>query len=201
MDTWCSGRCRWASSPVGDQWVAPIWACSGIGAIRVLAPSTGVATTTRGRVLAGSRSPLVSTPNNPNTRDYAWESGQPYRLTVRAGSEAGHWTGSVEAFGHEQVIRDLFVPAEALVRPMVWSEVFARCDDPPVSATWRDPVAHTARGPMGPSAYRVSYQSEDAGGCSNTDVEWTENGIRQVTSVDRHIPAGSLVPLHGPATN
>jgi hypothetical protein len=155
----------------------------------------------QGRVLAGSRSPLVSTPNNPNTRDYAWESGQPYRLTVRAGSEAGHWTGSVEAFGHEQVIRDLFVPAEALVRPMVWSEVFARCDDPPVSATWRDPVAHTARGPMGPSAYRVSYQSEDAGGCSNTDVEWTENGIRQVTSVDRHIPAGSLVPLHGPATN
>jgi hypothetical protein len=92
------------------------------------------------------------------------------------------------------VIRDLFVPAEALVRPMVWSEVFARCDDPPVSATWRDPVAHTARGPMGPSAYRVSYQSEDAGGCSNTDVEWTENGIRQVTAVDRHIPAGSLVP-------
>jgi hypothetical protein len=151
----------------------------------------------QGQVLPGSRSDLVSTPNDPNTRDYPWSPGQPYRLTVRAGDQPGHWTGSVVSMvdGQEQVIRDLLVPADALIRPMVWSEVFARCDDPSVSATWRDPLAHTARGPVGPSAYRVSYQSEDAGGCSNTDVVPTTDGIRQLTAVDRQIPAGSLVPL------
>ncbi|MEX2422677.1 MAG: hypothetical protein WD990_01745 [Acidimicrobiia bacterium] len=150
-----------------------------------------------GRVLAGSRSSLSSAPDNSNTRDFAWSPGQPYRLTIRAGAERGHWTGSVRAIpsGHEQVIRDLYVSADALVRPMVWSEVFARCDDPPVAATWRDPVAHTARGPAEPVAYRVSYQSEEAGGCSNTDVVRTAEGIRQVTGNERRTPAGALVSL------
>lgn len=153
-----------------------------------------------GRVLAGSRSPLPSTPGDPNTRDYAWSPGQPYQLTVRAGDEPGRWTGSIVAMadGHEQVIRDLFVTADALVRPIVWSEVFARCDDPSVAATWRDPVAHTANGPVKPVAYRLSYQSEEAGGCSNTDVVRTDEGIRQVTAVDRRTPAGTLVPLDRP---
>lgn len=152
-----------------------------------------------GQVLAGSRSPLPSAPDNPHTRDYPWSPGQPYRLTIRAGDEPGHWTGSILALadGREQVIRDLFVSADALVRPIVWSEVFARCDGPSVSATWRDPMAHTANGPVQPAAYRVSYQSEEAGGCSNTDVVWTDEGVRQLTAVNRRIPAGTLVPLDG----
>ena len=151
----------------------------------------------KGHVLSGSPSPLYSTPDDPNTRDFAWSPGQPYRLTVRAGDERGHWTGSVVSLadGHEEVIRDLYVAADALVRPTVWSEVFARCDDPSVSATWRDPVAHTARGPVRPVAYRASSPSEEAGGCSNTDVVSTFEGIRQVTASSRLVPAGTLVPL------
>ena len=153
-----------------------------------------------GHVLAGTRSPLPSGPDNPNTRDYPWSPGQAYRLTVRAGNEPGRWTGSIRAMadGSEQVIRDLVVPADGLVRPMVWSEVFARCDDPSVSATWREPVAVTGGGPVEPTAFRVSYQSEDAGGCSNTDVVPTAEGIRQVTAVDRRVRPGTLVPLDGP---
>jgi hypothetical protein len=44
---------------------------------------------------------------------------------------------------------------------MVWSEVFARCDDPSVTVRWSDLHPHT-------STIRTSYQRHEDGGCANT---------------------------------
>lgn len=148
-----------------------------------------------GAVLAGSPSPLGSTPGDPNTRDFDWSPKRAYRLSIRAG--AGGWVGEVtdEETGHHQFVRELYAGADALHRPVVWSEVFARCDDPTVSATWRDPVTATGAGRIIPRAYRVSYQDEAAGGCSNTDVVVTAGGVRQSTAVTRRVPPGALVAI------
>ena len=150
-----------------------------------------------GRVLAGSGSGLPSTPGDPNTRDFSWEPGRPYRLTVRPGSAPGRWLGVVTdiTVGSHVEVRELFAGGESLGRPVVWSEVFARCEGPSVTATWSDPVTIGSLGRLVPRAYRVSYQSEAAGGCSNTTVVPEAGGVRQITSVTRTTPHGSLVPV------
>lgn len=154
-----------------------------------------------GRILQGTRSPLPSAPDDPNTRDYPWEPGTWYRLGVSPGSTRGSWAGSVTdlSSGETVVVRELPAGGDRLARAVVWSEVFADCDAPAVSVTWANPSARTPSGPWAPEAYRVSYQSEADGGCSNTDVSEVADGVRQSTTKERSTEAGTLIAVGGKA--
>jgi hypothetical protein len=134
-----------------------------------------------GRELAGSASALPSRTANANTRDHPWEAGRPYRLGIRRG-EAG-WEGTIDGVA----IRSLHAGGDRLTDPMVWSEVFARCDDPSSAVRWIDPVAVLASGAeVVPAAAVLTYQSVGDGGCTNTasDVD-PAGGIRQRTNAVR----------------
>ena len=147
-----------------------------------------------GSLLTGTESTLPSTPDDPNTRDYAWEPGRPYRLGVRRAAEGG-WRGEVTdvATGNTTVVRDLVAAAPYLVEPMVWSEVFARCDDPSVTARWSDFEVVTDRDErIVPGALAVNYQSHVDGGCTNTASRRDDRGgVLQVTNTERLTPQGA----------
>jgi hypothetical protein len=79
---------------------------------------------------------------------------------------------------------------------MVWSEVFARCDDPPVAVRWSGLRATTASGEVtSPLAVRVNYQRRTDGGCDNTTALLDGDGVRQVTSTPRQVPTGARLEL------
>lgn len=156
------------------------------------------------RLLSGSRSPLKSSRNDVNTRDFAWKAGRRYRLRIAPSPEGPPevhaWRGTIVDLesGVETVVRDLYTDGAYLTAPMVWSEVFARCEQPSVSARWSDLTAVTASGDnVLPQRVRVNYQSRADGGCDNTSVVVDELGLIQTTSVERQIPQGALLPVPG----
>ena len=147
-----------------------------------------------GRILDGSESALPSTPHDPNTRDYPWQPRVPYRFRIT--HVADGWRGEIADFstGRSVVVRDLYAPGTELVEPMVWSEVFAQCDDPRVLVRWSGFGALTVDGDVvQPRAARINYQAYDAGGCSNTNVLFDGDGIIQATNAERTVPQGSVV--------
>ncbi|MGI9648191.1 MAG: hypothetical protein ACR2OI_06695 [Acidimicrobiia bacterium] len=147
-----------------------------------------------GRILDGSPSSLPSTPNDPNTRDFAWQPRVPYRFRITRVKDG--WRGEITNFvdGRTVVVRDLYSPGEELIQPMVWSEVFAACDDPQVLVRWSGFGALTVDGEtVHPRAMRVNYQAYEAGGCSNTNVLFDGDGIVQATNAERAVPQGSVV--------
>lgn len=154
---------------------------------------------TGGGLLAGSPSGLPSAPNDPNTRNYPWEPGQPYRLRVSAApGRPGHWRGEVTDLiaGRAAVIRDLDAGGDRLAHVVVWSEVFARCDDPQVSVRWSDLQATTIGGQrLRPAQLSVGYQAAQAGGCDNTTVIAEPLGVLQVTNAKRLVAPGSSIAL------
>jgi hypothetical protein len=157
-----------------------------------------------GGLLAGSQSPLPSVRNDVNTRDFPWEAGRRYRLRVARGAEAPPgvqaWRGTITDLesGSESLIRDLYSDGGYLVAPMVWTEAFARCEQPAVSARWSEPQLITADGRViRPARVRVNYQSRSDGGCDNTTVIADELGIVQVTAAPRQTPQGALLPVPG----
>lgn len=151
-----------------------------------------------GELLAGTESPLPSAPNDPNTRDYPWEPGRPYRLRVwRAAT--GVWRGEVVDLisGEESVVRDLFASSEFLSDLMVWSEVFARCDDASVVVRWTDfEVVSERSARLAPAALAVNYQSHADGGCANTTstADPEGHGVLQITNTERVTPQGAGLP-------
>jgi hypothetical protein len=153
---------------------------------------------TDGSLLAGTESPLPSTPADLNTRDYPWEAGRPYRLGVHRTGE-GEWRGEITdvATGGAATVRDLSAGASFLADPMVWSEVFARCDDPTVTVRWADFEVVTERGDrFAPTALAVNYQCHADGGCANTtSVLDHRGGALQVTSTERSTPQGAALSL------
>lgn len=147
-----------------------------------------------GRVLDGSASVLPSAPDDPNTRDFAWQPRVPYRFRITKAADG--WRGEIADFssGRSVVVRDLYAPGSELVQPMVWSEVFAACDDPQVMVRWSGFGALTDTGEVvRPRAVRVNYQAYEAGGCSNTNVLFDGDGIIQATNAERAVPQGSVV--------
>jgi hypothetical protein len=148
-----------------------------------------------GALLVGSESALPSTPRDPNTRDYAWEPGRAYRLRVHRVGEAA-WRGEVMDVAADgiTIVRDLIAPAPFLGDPMVWSEVFARCDDPPVSVRWSEfEVVSESGDRFAPAALGVNYQSHADGGCANTtSVLDDRGGVLQVTNTERRTPQGTM---------
>ena len=93
--------------------------------------------------------------------------------------------------GETVAIRDLWCRGDRLADPMVWSEVFARCDDPCVRVRWSDFTARTANGAVVPAAVSVNYQSFADGGCTNTDVYDDGIGIVQSTNTGRMTAQGT----------
>ncbi len=160
-----------------------------------------------GRELSGSAATLPSALHNPNTRDLAWSAGVAYRLAIRRvepgdqdGSPEGAtaWRGTVTdlASGTTTVVRDLWAAGSALAAPVVWSEVFARCDDPSSVVRWHDLrlVDDTGRA-ASCDRVRVSYQARADGGCVTTDVSTDEVGVVQTTGTPRLTPAGAVLPV------
>ena len=153
-----------------------------------------------GAILPGTESSLPSTPLDPNTRDFAWKPGARYRLTIgpRApGVERpSRWPARIEGLdtGEDVVVRYLLCDGDHLRSPVVWSELFTRCDDPPIEVRWSEPSALSLAGePVPVDRGRVTYQAYDAGGCTNTTVESDRVGIVQRSGCERRTAHDSFV--------
>jgi hypothetical protein len=143
-----------------------------------------------GGELTGTDSRLPSKRGNRNTRDLAWDVGRPYRLAIRRG--AAGWAGTID----DVVLRELHAGGDRLDGLVVWSEVFARCEDPH-AVRWSDLAAVTADGEVvHPVAVAVNYQAWSAGGCTNTDAELDgAGGVVQRTGARRITPQGAVIRL------
>ncbi len=148
-----------------------------------------------GRELTGSESLLPSTLGNPNTRDYRWRTGVPYRFRITR-SEPG-WRGTVTDLdsGEATVVRDLFSLGTSLASPLVWTEAFCRCEHPSVVCRWSELLATRGGMPVEVPAVRVSYQGYAQGGCTNTTARPDRHGIVQVTGVPREVAADTVLPM------
>lgn len=150
-----------------------------------------------GGELDGSVSDLPSALNNSNTRTYGWQPGRRYRHRVYRSPDRG-WRGSITDVetGVETVIRDLWIEADHLLNPMVWSEVFAHCDHPPVAVRWSELDATTADGsPIRAGSVRLNYQTFGDGGCANTNTSIDDVGFVQRTATERTNPTGARLTL------
>lgn len=152
-----------------------------------------------GGELPGSESELKSTPANPNSRDYLWETGRPYRYKIAKSPRRG-WQGSITdlSSGTETVVRDLHIEADSIGAPVVWTEAFAHCEEPSVAIRWSDLEASDRSGQIvRPKTGRTNYQTESAGGCSNTTFELDRGGVIQRTGTERLVNSGERIPLFG----
>lgn len=147
-----------------------------------------------GGELAGTEAELPPV-DGPNTRHYPWASGRPYRLRVSAAG-AGAWRSEVTdmATGTTTAVRDLLVPATGLAGPVVWSEVFARCDDPPTEVRWSglETVDFSGRRRRA-TAVSLTYQSHADGGCANTETRAGPGYFAQLTGLSSARPAQPAV--------
>lgn len=152
-----------------------------------------------GGELDGSASSLPSALGNPHTRDYRWAPGVPYRLRIdRSPTRPGSWRGSLFDPERQAVVavRELHAGGTHLTSLMTWSEVFARCEDPPATVRWSDPVAFDDAGRAVPATeVTVNYQSYGDGGCSNTTCFADDVGICQRTATARATPQGRALSV------
>ena len=142
-----------------------------------------------GELLDGSTTGLPEA-DGPNTRHYALAPARPYRLRVFSPAP-GTWRSEVTDLvtGLPSTVRDLYVAATGLVGPVVWSEVFADCDDPPVRARWSGAVVVTQDGTEHPVlAARPTYQERAQGGCDNTQSFVEGDGFVQASGLQAQRP-------------
>jgi hypothetical protein len=154
-----------------------------------------------GGELDGSVSDLPSALDNTNTRTYRWRARRPYRYRIAPSPTRG-WRGSITDLvtGTETVVRDLWVEADHLSSPMVWSEVFADCDHPSAAVRWTDLAVTTVDGDrVTIDGVRLNYQTFADGGCANTDTSVGADGggvgFVQRTSSPRDHPTGTRLRL------
>jgi len=152
-----------------------------------------------GSILRGSESALPSALHNDNTRDLSWSPRRPYRLRISRSTDPAPvdglvgWHGSITDLTTSTTIgiRDLYVAADRISGAVMWSEVFARCDDPSSAVRWADPTAVDLTGmERRPVSVSTNYQSHAEGGCANTCSIPDEAGIVQRTACDRVTPQG-----------
>lgn len=156
-----------------------------------------------GAILPGSVSDLPGFPDDPNTLAYPWEPGRPYRLRIfRSPERPGAWRAEATdlSAGQTSIVRDLYVDGGSeggyLVRPIVWSEVFAACDAPSVTVRWSQLEALDESGArLRPDRVRVNYQPVREGGCRNTTVGVDEKGLVQVTNAPRTTSQGEALSI------
>ena len=147
--------------------------------------------------LDGSVSDLPSTPNHINTRDYPWQANRLYRHRVYKSDQG--WRGSITDLetGVTTVVRDLWIEADRLVGPMMWSEVFAHCDHPSVAVRWTDLEVVTVAGEtVAVDTVRLNYQTYANGGCANTNTSVDGDGFVQRTMTERTNHTGERLTLN-----
>lgn len=147
--------------------------------------------------LEGSTSELPSALNNINTRTYPWQPNRRYKHRVYRSPDRG-WRGSITDLetGVETVVRDLWVDADHLASPMVWSEVFAHCDHPTAAIRWSELTGITPDGnTIEARNVRLNYQTHADGGCANTNTSTDGVGFVQRTNTERINPTGSILRL------
>jgi len=136
--------------------------------------------------------------DGPHTRHFAWSAGRRYTLRVWSPA-SGRWRSEVTdtESGEVTVIRDLLVDAGGLASPVVWSEVFARCDDPPTEARWSRLQALEGPGQVRTAtAVSLTYQAYADGGCSNTETYADGDCFVQVTGLQApRRPASDVLSL------
>lgn len=143
-----------------------------------------------GQELGGTDSHLSSSFDNPNTRDFDWEPGRPYRLRIAREREG--WGGRIDG----TLVRHLHARGDRIAAPMVWSEVFADCDDPSVAVRWSDLEVVTRSGSaLAVGAAMTSYQDRRSGGCDNTSSAVDGNTFVQTTATNRSTPPGTVLRL------
>ena len=174
-----------------------------------------------GGELPGSVSELASATGNVNTRDFPWQPRRPYRLRVSRAGPAGPdstgsgsadpgsagpdggataWRGQVidDVSGRVTTVRDLWAPGTHLSAPMVWSEVFARCDDEGCRVRWSRMSLWREDGSVHRVAtVGVNYQPLGAGGCATTNSAPDELGIVQQTGTQRITPPDARLQVPG----
>lgn len=151
--------------------------------------------------LRGSESPLRSTVGNVNTRDYEWHPRRPYRLRVSLADEPApnglqSWRGEVIdlSTGVRTFIRDLWAAGTTLAEPIVWSEVFADCDDPSTTVRWSEFRLTDAAGNVAVAdRLSVNYQARSDGGCARTNSTVDDRGWIQTTNTDRVTKQGTVL--------
>jgi hypothetical protein len=145
-------------------------------------------------VFNGSIPALPGSPDDLNTRAYPWEPSRGYRFRIYR-SPVG-WRSEVTdvASGETTVIRDLYAGGDQLRSPVVWSEVFARCVDPPAAAHWSDLTVTVADGRIARAAF-VTTSFPTGGDCPNTDSVADATGIMQRTNTPRTSQPGARIPL------
>ena len=175
-----------------------------------------------GAELDGSVSSLPSATSNPNTRDFEWWPRRRYDLTIEPvdgldgdapdgavpdGAVQGRtalgdesavaWRGSVRDLetGELTIVRDLYLPGDRIVAATMWSEVFARCDDPRVKVRWSSPLARSRGRDHAVERVQVNYQTHQDGGCANTDSATDGTGLVQVTNTQRLTPQGTSLAV------
>ena len=165
-----------------------------------------------GAILEGTEPLLPAFSGDPNTMAYGWRPGRSYRFRIhRSPDLPGAWRAEITDLETADAtkIRDLLCPGRParaagranagshrghLRRPMVWSEVFADCDDPSVAVRWSDFAGLSEEGVVvRPEAVRVNYQDHQSGGCANTSVRRDEIGFLQLTNTPREISQGARV--------
>lgn len=144
-----------------------------------------------GAILEGSESELPSALGNRNTRTYGWREGAPYRLVVSRGDHG--WDGTVIDLESEEstLVRTLFAPSGSLRSPVVWSEVFAACEEADSSVKWSDFTVIDSSGDRRTiNSGKLTYQRN---GCANTDSHAVEGGVVQSTGVTRRRFEGQTI--------
>ncbi len=98
--------------------------------------------------------------------------------------------------GEETVVRDLFAAGDRLTDVMVWSEVFAPCDAPPVTVRWWDfAVVDDAGRRVGVDSVRVNYQTLRDGGCVTSDSSVEDGKFVQRSGITRATATGMQLRL------
>ena len=149
-------------------------------------------------VLSGSASPLPSTPDDPNTRDYRWGEAWPYRLRIARGDKGWRAEVTDQVSGTTTVIRELHAGGDRLVGLVMWSEVFCSCQDPTTVVRWSAMTAERVDGTaVHPASVGLTFPRE---GCPNTDSVADAMGILQVSNTPRRSSDGAslAVPVHAP---
>jgi hypothetical protein len=146
-------------------------------------------------VLAGTPSPLPSTPNDPNTRDYPWRQGVRYNLRISRAADG--WLGEITDLdvGRTDTIRTLLAGGDRLGGLVVWSEIFAACTDTSARVRWSDLQARTAAGEIvRPTSVRLTFP-DPQGACPNNDTVFTPDGLLQITNTVRTARHGAVLPV------
>lgn len=166
-----------------------------------------------GSILRGSDSSLPGSTGDVNTRDYPWQPGTRYKMSVYRAIDSApthaeirwpkaepiyRWRGEITDLSTNQrvVVRDLYSSGHMISGPAVWSEIFAKCDSPRAAVRWSDFVCVTETGQRAPiRKLGVTHGVGPDGGCENSDVVWDGVGAVMSTATPRTTPHGAQIEL------